>query len=209
LTSLVEYEEAAAGGPPSFSADTIISAGGASIEQATQVYESNVIPTDSDTTDRNMLTYKMLFIVNGSLSMSTGKIAAQVAHAAIDLYQKILDRRMQALSFWNIRGQRKIVVRGESTEELLDIDKRISANKAVVRAIILDAGLTEVASGSITCLGLFGTDEQLDPITGHFKLLNDCLKCSGGNIQQPKPKKNKKDTESPQSTNPDDVSNTQ
>ncbi len=155
------------------------------------------------------MTYKMLFIVNGSLSMSSGKMAAQVAHSAIDLYQQILDRRMMALNFWKIAGQKKIVVRGDSTEELLDIEQRVSINKSILRSTIHDAGRTEIPSGSITCLGLFGTDNQLDPITRHLKLMNDCLKCSGVNAQQQKSKKNRKDTESPQPTNSDDVSNTQ
>jgi PTH2 family peptidyl-tRNA hydrolase len=157
-----------------------------------------------------MMTYKMLFIVNGSLPMSSGKMAAQVAHCAIDLYQQILDRRMMGLNFWKICGQKKIVVRGDSTEELMDIDQRISVNQSVVRSTIRDAGRTEIASGSITCLGLFGKDNQLDPITRHLKLMDDCLKCSGVNAQQQKSKKIRKGTESPQSTtNSDDVSNTQ
>lgn len=175
------------------------------------MFLQNVIPTESDTTDENMMTYKMLFIVNGSLAMSSGKMAAQVAHCAIDLYQEILNRRMQALNFWNITGQRKIVVRGDSMEQLLDIQQRISANRAVVSTIIRDAGRTEIASGSITCLGLFGTDSQLDPTTGHLRLMTDCLKCSGTNAQQMKSKKNRKDTESPTTTttDPDDLSNPQ
>jgi PTH2 family peptidyl-tRNA hydrolase len=166
----------------------------------------NVIPTDTDTTDETMMTYKMLFIVNGSLRMSSGKMAAQVAHCAIDLYQQILNQRLMSLNFWRIYGQTKIVVRGESTEELLDIESRATVNKSIVRSIIRDAGRTEIASGSITCLGLFGTNNQLDPITGHLKLMNDCLKCSGGNSPQQKTRKNKKDPEP--TTNSDDISNT-
>ncbi|CAF3544832.1 unnamed protein product [Rotaria socialis] len=202
------------GETPTFSAGSMISTSGASIEQTTQIsYESNVIPTDSDTTDENMMSYKMLFIVNGSLSMSSGKMAAQVAHSAVDLYQKILDQRLMAINFWRISGQKKIVVRGDSTEELLDIQQRVSVNKAVVTSIIRDAGRTEIASGSITCLGLFGNDSQLDSITRHLKLMNDCLKCSGTNSQQQKNKKKKQDTDAPSSspppptTNSDDGSN--
>lgn len=159
-----------------------------------------------------MMSYKMLFIVNGSLVMSSGKMAAQVAHCAIDLYQEILNRRMQALNYWAISGQRKIVVRGDSPEELLDIQQRLAMNKSVVSAIIRDAGRTEIASGSITCLGLFGMDSQLDPTTRHLKLMNDCLKCSGTNIQQIKSRKNKKDSETPTTTTadaPDDLPHTQ
>lgn len=158
------------------------------------------------------MTQKMLFIVNGELSMSTGKIAAQVAHAAIDLYQQITNRRMMALNFWSISGERKIVVRGDSTEELLDIHRRASLNKSIVSSIIRDAGRTEIASGSITCVGFFGSDSQLDPITRHLKLLNDCLKCSGANIQQQKSRKKKQDTEPKPpatTTDSDDTSNPQ
>ena len=155
-----------------------------------------------------MFTYKMLFVVNGSLPMSSGKLAAQVAHSAIDLYQQILNRRLIALNFWSISGQKKIVVRANSAEELLDIQQRVSVHKSVLTSIIRDAGRTEIASGSITCLGIFGTNDQLDPITGHLKLMTDCLKCGGGNNQQQKSKKNKKDAETAPNSTPDDTSNT-
>ena len=141
----------------------------------------------------------MLFIVNGSLSMSSGKMAAQVAHSAIDLYQKIMQQRLQSINFWSITGQRKIVVRGNSADELIDIEQRASMNKSIVTSLIHDAGRTEIASGSVTCLGLFGTDSQLDPMTRHLKLMNDCLKCSGPNSQQQKSRRNRKDSDPPQS----------
>lgn len=137
-----------------------------------------MIPTETDTTDANMMTYKMLFVVNGSLSMSSGKIAAQVAHSAIDLYQKIIDQRLHSINFWRISGQRKIVVRANSEEELLAIEQRAVINRNIVTSLIHDAGRTEIASGSVTCLGLYGTDDQLNPITGHLKLLRGCSDCS-------------------------------
>jgi peptidyl-tRNA hydrolase len=120
----------------------------------------------------------MLFIVNGSLRMSSGKMAAQVAHCAIDLYQNLIEKRSNSLKYWHEYGETKIVVRGKSTEELIDIESRAKTNQSIVTAIIEDAGLTEIASGSITCVGLFGTNKQLNPITGHLKLMQDCLKCS-------------------------------
>lgn len=120
----------------------------------------------------------MLFVVNGSLQMSSGKMAAQVAHCAISLFQQLLDRRPKALHDWQEYGETKIVVRGKSTEELLDIQSRAKTNPRIVTALIEDAGLTEIAGGSITCVGLFGTKAQLDPITGHLRLMQDCLKCS-------------------------------
>ncbi|UJR09435.1 hypothetical protein I4U23_013675 [Adineta vaga] len=138
---------------------------------------NDTIPIDDR--DAEPIPHKMLFVVNGTLQMSSGKMAAQVAHCAISLYQKLLDRRSKALEYWQEYGETKIVVRGQSTEELLDIESKAKSNPSIITAIIEDAGLTEIASGSITCVGLFGTNEQLKPITGHLKLMQDCLKCSG------------------------------
>ena len=158
------------------------------------------------------MTYKMLFVVNGSLRMSSGKMAAQVAHCAVDLYQIIADQRLAGLNFWRIYGQTKIVVRGESTEELLALESRASANRSIATSMIHDAGRTEIASGSVTCLGLFGTNSQLEPITGHLKLMNDCLKCSGTIAQPPKSKKGKREPDaaasSPTPPDTDGASNT-
>lgn len=121
----------------------------------------------------------MLFVVNGSLKMSSGKLAAQVAHCAIDIYRKLLEKQSQSLNDWEDIGGTKIVVRGNSTEELLDIENRAkTTDTSIITSKIEDAGRTEIASGSITCVGLFGTNEQLNPITGHLKLMQDCLKCS-------------------------------
>lgn len=125
-----------------------------------------------------MMTYKMLFVVNGSLRMSSGKMAAQVAHCAIDLYQKLLSKKSPSVVYWNEYGATKIVVRGRSTEELLDLQSRAKNNPLIVTSMIEDAGRTEIASGSMTCLGLFGKNEDINPITGHLKLMQDCLKCS-------------------------------
>lgn len=121
----------------------------------------------------------MLFVVNGSLKMSSGKMAAQVAHSAVDLYKKLLAKQSKGLYYWEEYGETKIVVRGSSTEELVDIESRAKSNSSITTSIIEDAGRTEIESGSITCVGLFGTNEQLKPITGHLRLMQDCLKCSG------------------------------
>ncbi|CAF1376848.1 unnamed protein product [Adineta steineri] len=146
-------------------------------EQSTQVYN---FPTAAPADEMDVCEepYKMLFVVNGSLRMSSGKMAAQVAHCAIDLYQKLIEKRSKSLNYWHEFGETKIVVRGNSTEELIDIDSRAKANRSIITALIEDAGMTEIASGSITCVGLFGTNKQLNPITGHLKLMQDCLKCS-------------------------------
>ena len=39
--------------------------------------------------------YKMVFVVNGELSMGVGKTASQVAHAAIGLYRLLIDEQQR------------------------------------------------------------------------------------------------------------------
>jgi len=41
----------------------------------------------------------MLFVVNGSLRMSSGKMAAQVAHCAIDLYKNLIEKQSKSLNY--------------------------------------------------------------------------------------------------------------
>ena len=56
---------------------------------------------------------KMVFLVRQDLKMKGGKIAAQVAHAALGLYDDIIfgnnKYQQEALDFWVNYGQKKIV----------------------------------------------------------------------------------------------------
>jgi PTH2 family peptidyl-tRNA hydrolase len=40
--------------------------------------------------------YKMVFVVNSELGMGVGKVAAQVAHATLNLYRLLMENRMGA-----------------------------------------------------------------------------------------------------------------
>ena len=48
--------------------------------------------------------------------------------------------------------------------------QRAARSHGIPTALVCDAGRTQVPNGSITVLGLFGTDRLLDPITGNFPL---------------------------------------
>ena len=58
---------------------------------------------------------KMVFLVRQDLKMGAGKIAAQVAHAAIGLYDDIFegdnDYQKNALDYWFNLGQKKSCVK--------------------------------------------------------------------------------------------------
>jgi peptidyl-tRNA hydrolase len=111
----------------------------------------------------------MLFVINGSLQMNSGKIATSVADSAIDLYQNLISKCSRSLTYWQEYGETKIVVRGKSSEELINIESRAKNNPLIFTSM----------NQEMTCIALFGTNKQLNPITGHLRLMQDCLKCHG------------------------------
>jgi len=118
---------------------------------------------------------KMVIIVRQDIEMGKGKIAAQVAHAAVSLVMEILENNeknwKEWLDVWLKEGQPKIVVKINSLEELL---RRYSKakEKGLPAVIIQDAGKTQLEPGTITCIGIGpAPNEEVDKITGDLKLL--------------------------------------
>ncbi len=111
---------------------------------------------------------KQVIIVNNALKLPKGKLAAQAAHAAVGAYLEAGPVEQQA---WLDEGMPKVVVKVETTEELLRLETA-AAEKDIPACLIEDAGRTVVPEGTITCLGLGpAEDEVLDELTGELKLL--------------------------------------
>ena len=111
---------------------------------------------------------KQVIVVNQALGLPAGKLAAQVAHAAVGAF---LRARREAQIGWLEAGMPKIVVRCASESELLAIEAK--AEKAgLATALIRDAGRTVVQAGTPTCVGI-GPDAAaaIDPITGGLPLV--------------------------------------
>uniref|UniRef100_A0A7I4YXH0 peptidyl-tRNA hydrolase n=1 Tax=Haemonchus contortus TaxID=6289 RepID=A0A7I4YXH0_HAECO len=117
-------------------------------------------------------THKMVLVANMSLKMGTGKLAAQVGHATLGVYRQAMNSEAgrEAVEAWTRHGQVKIVVRGNSTEELMDMCKS-AKDGGCFCYLVQDAGYTQIPPGSRTVLGIFGTVEQVDAVTGGLKLL--------------------------------------
>lgn len=117
--------------------------------------------------------YKMVFVVNMELNMGVGKTAAQVGHATIGLY-KIMASQPQKydhmLSQWDNFGATKIVLQGENTAHLFDIEE-LAKKAHIPHYLVHDAGKTQVASGSLTVIGLFGSSSEVGTLTGSLLLL--------------------------------------
>ncbi|XP_048729599.1 probable peptidyl-tRNA hydrolase 2 [Ostrea edulis] len=117
--------------------------------------------------------YKMIFVVNSELQMGVGKIAAQVAHAALGLHRTLLDDPQkfgQMLMSWEQFGETKIVTKGDNTGQLMGLAEKASS-LGLPHYIVHDAGRTQIAAGSTTVLAIMGKLEVVDSITGSLKLL--------------------------------------
>ena len=116
---------------------------------------------------------KMVVMVRTDINMGKGKIAAQVAHAAVSLVLDCMSRSSWRdwLDSWLHEGQPKVVVKVSSLEDLLSrVDK--ARSQGLPTTVISDAGRTQVEPGTVTCAGIGpGPDDLIDKITGDLKLL--------------------------------------
>ncbi len=112
----------------------------------------------------------MVIAVRKDLDFGKGKMAAQVAHAAVTCALKAEKDDKKVFKEWIRTGQRKIVVRIADLETLYRL-KSMAEDAGIVTSLITDAGLTQIAPGTVTCLGLGpAPEDHIDPITGNFKL---------------------------------------
>lgn len=111
---------------------------------------------------------KQIIVVNKKLGMSQGKIAAQVAHAAFNAGQKAND---EVIDKWMKSGHCKIVLQVETPQEIIDIKEKADRLE-LPTALIIDEGLNEIPTDSITALGIgpYYAD-YIDSITGDLRLL--------------------------------------
>lgn len=114
--------------------------------------------------------YKLVIVIRDDLKMSVGKLAVQVAHAAVTCALDAKSRKPKWFSEWYKEGQRKVVLRAEDMKELRALEDK-AARAGLSHALIADAGLTELPANTTTCLGIGPAPEKdLDPITGSLPL---------------------------------------
>jgi len=135
--------------------------------------------TDSDDFDEEDIPeFKMVFVVNTSLEMGAGKVAAQVGHAALGVQRTLAAKSkegkykvtMTDLGLWQDFGEKMVVVKGESTQHLRDLHL-MAEDLELPSFLVKDAGITQVPSGAVTVFGVFGEDDDVNKITGRLKLM--------------------------------------
>ena len=111
---------------------------------------------------------KQVIVVNESLGLPCGKLAAQVAHASIGAF---LEARHSEQAEWLATGMTKVVLAGASAAALLAL-RELALAAGLPEFLVEDAGRTVVAPGTVTCLGIGpAADKAISAITGALKLL--------------------------------------
>lgn len=119
-----------------------------------------------------MTDVKQVIVVRSDLKMGKGKVAAQVAHAAVDAAEWARVRRPDWYESWMEAGQAKVVVKTDGGEGALEDLQKQARSLGLPVALIQDRGLTQVEPGTVTCLGIGpGPVADVDKVTGKLKLL--------------------------------------
>ena len=102
--------------------------------------------------------------------MGKGKIAAQAGHASVSATMKAGEKSPSTLDSWLKSGQKKVCLK-TNYDDLIDLENE--AKSIGIQTIrIIDAGKTQIPSGSLTVIAIGPDDEEkLEQLTGHLKLL--------------------------------------
>jgi PTH2 family peptidyl-tRNA hydrolase len=115
-----------------------------------------------------MTEYKQVILVRKDLKLSKGKMATQVGHASVE---GVLKSDKDDVKRWKDQGMKKAVLKVADLTELMKY-KEQAEDAGLVTGIIVDAGRTELAPGTVTCI-VIGPDkeEKIDKITGKLPLM--------------------------------------
>lgn len=112
---------------------------------------------------------KLAVVVRSDLGMGRGKIAAQVAHAAVAAVLTSLGR--DDFAGWLRDGQPKVVLKVTGAGQLADVVQQARAAGLPVE-LVNDAGRTQVSPGTLTCCAIGPAESQrIDAVTAGLPLL--------------------------------------
>ena len=115
--------------------------------------------------------YKMAIITRKDLKLTKGKLAAQVAHAAVECTLLTKKNNSKWFKKWINEGAKKAILKTDKIDDFYSL-KELAVSLKISSVIISDAGHTELPAGTITVLGIGpGPSNLIDKISGHLALL--------------------------------------
>jgi len=115
--------------------------------------------------------YKMVVVTRTDLSLSQGKLAAQVAHAAVACALETKKKNPKWFNKWQEEGGKKAVLKVDSVDDFIPLKDK-AEKLDIVTFIVVDAGHTEIPAGTKTVLGIGPAPNNLiDQVTGDLLLL--------------------------------------
>jgi PTH2 family peptidyl-tRNA hydrolase len=116
----------------------------------------------------SMTEYKQCIVTRDDLKLSKGKLAVQVAHAAVTA-SDFADKKDR--DEWMKDGQKKVVLKTGTLQDLFLL-KEMARREGLSTALITDAGLTQIPPGTVTVLGIGpAAVEKIDKVVGKLKLM--------------------------------------
>jgi PTH2 family peptidyl-tRNA hydrolase len=115
--------------------------------------------------------YKMVIVTRKDLHLSPGKLAAQVAHAAVACALDTKKQNSKWFNKWQNEGAKKAIVKVETIKDFYPLEDKAEKLK-IITNLIEDAGHTEIPAGTLTVLGIGPAPSNLiDQVTGNLPLL--------------------------------------
>ena len=115
--------------------------------------------------------YKMVIVTRNDLKLSPGKLAVQVAHAAVACALETKRINTKWFQKWMREGGKKAIVKTDSIDNFYILEEK-AIKLDIFSTIISDAGHTEIPIGTKTVLGIGPAPSNLiDQVTGHLTLL--------------------------------------
>ena len=113
----------------------------------------------------------MVIVTRQDLKLSSGKLAAQVAHAAVACALLTKKNKPEWFRKWQDEGGKKAVVKVETEREFYPLKEK-AETLGIATNIVVDAGQTEIPVGTKTVLGIGpAPDALIDQGTGGLSLL--------------------------------------
>lgn len=115
--------------------------------------------------------FKQVILIRTDLKMGTGKKCVQSCHASVSASDLVRIQNKNAWKNWKNSGQKKVVIKLNDIEHMIEIIKKLDSEK-IPYFIVKDAGLTQLAPGTTTAIGVGPVESsKIDKITGDLKLL--------------------------------------